>query len=113
MRPLPSDRYVCLLNGSLHEKAASQHFLKRVEKQFTAAGVVVAPVAVQPGAAHVYPEVTLRLLNDASAVVLASPIYSYSLPGGLMRLLEAWAHYAHEHPRPAPPILCRTQAIPS
>lgn len=102
MSPAISNGYACLLNGSLHEKASSQHFLKRAEKLFASAGVAVTPVAVQPGAAQIYSEATLQLLNEASLVVLASPVYSYSLPGSLMRLLEAWARYAGEHSRRAP-----------
>lgn len=93
-------RYVCLLQGSLHEHAASQRFLKGIEQQLVRHGLQVRHVAVQPGAAHVYPAEALATLQGARAVVLASPLYAYCLPGALMRLLEAWA--AHPRERPAP-----------
>lgn len=99
MSPEEAGRHVCLINGSQRgDKASSNHFLSSVEKHLVAKGHVVIRVAVEPGSGYRYPAETLRVLNDAAAVVLAFPLYGYCLPGGLMRLLEAWAAYAGPHP---------------
>ncbi len=88
MTTVTTKRYVCLVNGSLRgEKASSHHFLSRVAKHLVANGHVVTRIAVQPGAGVHYAAETLKVLNEAAAVVLAFPLYGYCLPGGLMRLL--------------------------
>ena len=103
MSALDDRRYVCLLNGSLRgERASSQHFLQRVDAGLARRGWCVTSLGVEPGAAHVYPSHVLSVLHGADAVVLASPLYGYCLPGGLMRLLEAWAEFARAHPRQRP-----------
>lgn len=98
MTPVAADRYVCLVNGSLRgDESSSCHFLNSVEQRLRANGHAVRRIAAEPGSGFQYAAETLRILNEAAAVVLACPLYGYCLPGGLMRLLEAWAEHAGQN----------------
>lgn len=95
----PAVAPVCLLNGSLRGDNASSHrFLSHLEARLAARHMSVVRFAVRSGAAATYPDELFATLDEASAVVVACPLYVYCLPGGVMRFLEGWARYAETHP---------------
>jgi hypothetical protein len=79
----------CLLNGSLRgEKAASLAFLNVVAAKLHAAGVATERVSVQAGGGGYSSRETLGVMAGADAIVVAFPLFSYTLPGGLTAFLE-------------------------
>ncbi len=89
---------ICFINGSLRGKAASSlKFLHGVDKllgdkEFEKPIITVR--ALMPGG---YPEEILKIIGSAHALVIAFPLFSYSLPGALMRLLEDYNAYAKQN----------------
>jgi hypothetical protein len=80
---------VCLLNGSLRgEKAASHAFLNVVSAKLNAVGVATERVSVQAGGGGYSSRETLGVVAAADAIVVAFPLFSYTLPGGLTAFLE-------------------------
>jgi hypothetical protein len=41
-----------------------------------------------------YPEDILKTISNADAIIMVFPLFSYGVPGALMRLLEDFYHYA-------------------
>jgi hypothetical protein len=81
---------ICLINGSLRgEKASSLFFLQKLEC-LLGAGAGMELVVVNTRARGGYPSSTLSVVNGADAVVIGFPLFVYSLPGALTRLLEDW-----------------------
>ena len=89
---------ICFINGSLRGEAASSlRFLQGLDrllgdKEFEKP--IIAVKAMMPGA---YPEEMLKMMGSAHALVVAFPLFSYSLPGALMRLLEDYNAYAKQN----------------
>jgi hypothetical protein len=89
---------ICFINGSLRGEAASSlRFLQGLDrllgdKKFEKSIITVK--AMMPGA---YPEEMLKMMGSAHALVVAFPLFSYSLPGALMRLLEDYNAYAKQN----------------
>jgi hypothetical protein len=89
---------ICFINGSLRGEAASSlRFLQGLDrllgdKEFEKPIITVK--AMMPGA---YPEEMLKMMGSAHALVVAFPLFSYSLPGALMRLLEDYNAYAKQN----------------
>ena len=89
---------ICFINGSLRGEAASSlRFLQGLDrllgdKEFEKPIITVK--AMMPGA---YPEEMLKMMGSARALVVAFPLFSYSLPGALMRLLEDYNAYAKQN----------------
>lgn len=80
---------VCLLNGSLRgKKATSARLLDRIEARLAAGELRIERVAVQPGAREHYPPEVLAAVCDADVIIMAFPLFSYSLPGALTAFLE-------------------------
>ena len=84
---------VCLVNGSLSgAKASSLTFLKRLSAEMTPALFQVDWVGVRPGASG--SRETLAAMSTADAIVLAFPLFSYSLSGAVTELLEDFHVFA-------------------
>jgi hypothetical protein len=85
---------ICFVNGSLRgQKASSLAFLKDVERQLPDADYAKKTVTVKARLKGGYPLETLRDLATADALILVFPLYTYGLPGALMRLLEDYCGY--------------------
>jgi multimeric flavodoxin WrbA len=86
---------VCLVNGSLRgAKAASLQFLQAVQDRLGAGEFVVRTIVVKAGIGEAHALDTLKALAEADAIVFAFPLFSYTLPGALIRLLEEFYAYA-------------------
>jgi hypothetical protein len=84
---------VCFVNGSLGgAKASSLAFLKLLSAKLTPAHFRVDWVGAKPGAGG--SGETLAAVGAADAVVLAFPLFSYTLPGALTALLEDFHAFA-------------------
>jgi hypothetical protein len=80
---------ICLLNGSLRGKdSASLQFLDRVAADMGPDDFEVSRVTVPFGINGHSRAETLGAMADADALVVAFPLFSYTLPGALTRLLE-------------------------
>lgn len=93
---------VCLINGSLRgRRAASLAFLQDVNRRLGSAGCRTSIVTVRADPAEGYPRDMLEDMGSADALVFVFPLYSYGLPGALMRLLEDYYRYVQTgHPHP-------------
>jgi hypothetical protein len=89
---------ICFINGSLRGEAASSlRFLQGLDKLLCDKEFekpIITVKAMMPGA---YPEEMLKMMGSAHALVVAFPLFSYSLPGALMRLLEDYNAYAKQN----------------
>ncbi len=86
---------VCLLNGSLRgEKASSLAFLNEVAARMNVADFHIDRLAVRAGVHGRYPREALAAAADADVLVMAFPLFSYTLPGALTRFLEDFYAYA-------------------
>jgi hypothetical protein len=86
---------VCLVNGSLRgTKASSLEFLRDVESRLPDADYAKKTVSVKAKLEGSYPVETLKDLATADALILVFPLFTYALPGALMRLLEDYGSYA-------------------
>jgi hypothetical protein len=84
---------VCLVNGSLGgAKASSLAFLRRLSAEMTPADFLVRWVGVKPGTGG--NGETLAVVGSADVIVLAFPLFSYTLPGALTALLEDFHEFA-------------------
>jgi hypothetical protein len=86
---------VCMVNGSLRgEKASSLGFLKDVRARMDPAVFEARMIAVRAVVKGGYPRETLTIMSRADAIVIAFPLFVYTLPGGLTRLLEEYQLHA-------------------
>ncbi len=80
---------VCLVNGSLRgRKATSVKLLDRMEAKLAKGELRIERVTVQPGVREHYPPEVLAVAYDADVIIIAFPLFSYSLPGALTAFLE-------------------------
>jgi hypothetical protein len=85
---------VCFINGSLRGKrAASLAFLQDVNRQLAEKEFKKTFIKVRAKVKDDYPEDTLKNLAVADVIVFVFPLYTYGLPGSLMRLLEEYYSY--------------------
>jgi hypothetical protein len=85
---------ICFINGSLRgEKAASLAFLKDVNCQLAENEYLKTFIKVRANVKDNYPEDTLKNLAAADVIIFVFPLYTYGLPGSLMRLLEDFYSY--------------------
>lgn len=85
---------ICLVNGSLRgKKASSLQFLEDISRRLPEEGYQKTIITVKARVPQSYPEETLRSLAEAAAIVLVFPLFTYGLPGALMRLLEDYYRY--------------------
>lgn len=84
---------VCLINGSLRgAKASSLTYLKLLTAKMASAHFHLDWVGVRPGAGG--SRETLAAMSTADAIVLAFPLFSYSLSGAVTALLEDFHAFA-------------------
>ncbi len=89
---------ICLINGSLRGEAASSlRFLRGVDRLLDDREFEKSILTVQALVPGAYPEEMLKILGSAHALVIAFPLFSYSIPGALMRLLEDYNEYANRN----------------
>ena len=85
---------ICLINGSLRgRKAASNEFLEDVNRRIPDNEFNKVFITLKARVKDDYPEDTLKSLAGADVIILAFPLYTYGLPGSLMRLLEEYYYY--------------------
>jgi len=85
---------ICLINGSLRGKgAASLAFLQDISRRLAEKDYKKTFIKVRARVTDDYPEETLKYLAAADAVIFVFPLYTYGLPGPLMRLLEDYYAY--------------------
>ena len=96
---------ICLVNGSLRgKKASSLAFLKDVDSRLSEAEYNKTFITVKARLKGNYPEDILKNLAGADAIILVFPLYTYGLPGALMRLFEDYYKYiqtGHEYNKDA------------
>ncbi len=96
---------VCLINGSPRGKLSSSLvFLRGLERSLTKEGVPTDLVTVGRRSGEPTPEGALQELAGAEALVFAFPLYAYSTPAALTKLLEELYQHLRLHPpreRPA------------
>ncbi len=85
---------ICLINGSLRGKdSSSLQFLNRVSANMGADDFQINRLTVPAGLnGHSSPE-TLAVMADADALVVAFPLFYYTLPGVLTRLFEDFGRH--------------------
>jgi hypothetical protein len=85
---------ICLVNGSLRgKKASSLEFLRDVESRLPDAEYAKTIVSVKACLKGSYPPAVLERLATADALILVFPLFTYAIPGALMRLLEDYYSY--------------------
>ncbi len=87
---------ICFVNGSLRGKRASSlQFLGDIDRLLSS-DYVKTYIGVKARPKEDYPPETLKSIAEADALILGFPLYTYGLPGALMRLLEDYYRYARE-----------------
>ena len=82
---------VCFINGSLGgEKASSLYFLRALQRLLDRDPARPDIVTVGCRIRGSHPNEDIAVLTTADVVVIAFPLFVYSLPGALTRLLEDW-----------------------
>jgi hypothetical protein len=85
---------ICFINGSLRgKKAASTAFLQDVNRRLPEKEYNKMFITVRANVKDDYPEETFKNLAGADVIIFVFPLYTYGLPGSLMRLLEDYYHY--------------------
>lgn len=85
---------ICFVNGSLRGKQASSlEFLRDIESRLPDTAYVKKTIWVKARVKGSYPAETLRDLATADALILVFPLYTYAIPGALMRLFEDYYSY--------------------
>lgn len=85
---------ICLINGSLRgKKASSLAFLEDVNRKLSDTEYDKTFLTVRAGLKGNYPEDMLQSMAGADSIVIVFPLFSYGLPGALMRFLEDYYRY--------------------
>lgn len=85
---------ICLINGSLRgKKASSKAFLEDVNRKLSDTEYKKTILTVRAGLKGNYPEDMLQSIAGADSIVIVFPLFSYGLPGALMRFLEDYYRY--------------------
>ena len=85
---------ICLINGSLRgKKASSLAFLEDVNRKLSDTEYKKTFLTVRARTKGNYPEDMLQSIAGADAIVIVFPLFSYGLPGALMRFLEDYYRY--------------------
>jgi hypothetical protein len=89
---------ICLINGSLRGKEASSLlFMNSIKGLLDDSEFHTAIINVRARAKVSYPEDILTAISRADAVIMVFPLFTYGIPGALMRLLEDFFQYAKGH----------------
>lgn len=87
-------KIVCFINGSLRgKKASSLEFLNDVNQKLSDAEYSKTFITVKARVEGGYPEDTLKSIAGTDVIILVFPLFSYGLPGALMRLIEDYYQY--------------------
>ncbi|HET6487950.1 MAG TPA: NAD(P)H-dependent oxidoreductase [Spirochaetia bacterium] len=93
----------CLISGSLRGAQSSSHqFLQDLSARLTAAGIDLERGTVRADPRSPYLEGFPGAMHEADAIVFAFPLFTYSLPGALTRLLEDLSARAGRKARTVP-----------
>lgn len=85
---------VCLINGSLRGKEASSlAFLEDVNRKLSDTEYNKTFLTVRARLKGGYPEDMLQSMASAASIIMVFPLFSYGLPGALMRFLEDYYRY--------------------
>ncbi len=85
---------LCVINGSLRgEKASSKCFLDYVVKKINQKNIDVHFLQVKTSVKNGYAVENFRSMASADALVVAFPLFCYTLPGALTQLLEEYYEY--------------------
>ncbi len=88
---------ICMVNGSLRgKKASSLVFLDCISRGLAQTEFRKETINVRANPKQATPEDQLRTLTQADAVIMVFPLFTYGVPGALMRLLEDWLQYADD-----------------
>lgn len=86
---------ICFINGSLRGKEASSLvFLNCINGMLANTEFNKDIINVRAKVKESYPEDKLKTISRADAVIMVFPLFSYGVPGALMRLLEDFYLYA-------------------
>ena len=89
---------ICLINGSLRGKQASSLvFLNFINGMLPDTEYNKDIINVRGRAKESYPEDTLETISRADAMIMVFPLFTYGIPGALMRLLEDYCMYVRGH----------------
>lgn len=85
---------ICFINGSLRGKEASSlQFINEINRMLSDAEHNKEFITVRARLKGSYPEDILKSMSRANAMIMAFPLFSYGIPGALMRLLEDYYGY--------------------
>jgi hypothetical protein len=85
---------ICLINGSLRGKEASSlAFLEDVDRKLPDREYDKTFLTVRARLKGGYPQDMLQSMAAADSIIMVFPLFSYGLPGALMRLLEDYYRY--------------------
>lgn len=85
---------ICLINGSLRgRKASSLVFLNYMNGMLADAGIHREIITIRAKVRDRYPEDDLETISRADVIIMVFPLYTYGIPGALMRLLEDYYQY--------------------
>jgi len=86
---------ICFINGSLRGKEASSLvFLNCINGMMADTEFNKDNINVRAKVKESYPEDNLKTISHADAILMVFPLFTYGIPGALMRLLEDFYHYA-------------------
>ncbi len=86
---------ICFINGSLRGKEASSLvFLNCINGMLADTEFNKYIINVRAKVKENYPEDILKTISCADAIIMVFPLFSYGVPGAMMRLLEDFYHYA-------------------
>jgi multimeric flavodoxin WrbA len=89
---------ICFINGSLRGKEASSLvFLNYINGMLAGTEFNKGNINVRAKVKESYPEDNLNTISHADAIIMVFPLFTYGIPGALMRLLEDFYHYAKGH----------------
>jgi hypothetical protein len=86
---------ICFINGSFRGKEASSLvFLNCINGMLADAEFNKDFIRVRAKVKEGYPDDDLRTISRADAIIMVFPLFTYGIPGALMRLLEDFSRYA-------------------
>ena len=86
---------ICFINGSLRGKAASSLvFLNSIKGMLADTEFNKDIINVRAKIKESYPEDILKTISRSDAIIMVFPLFTYGVPGALMRLLEDFYLYA-------------------
>ena len=86
---------ICFINGSLRRKEASSLvFLNYINGMLADTEFSKDIINVRAKVKESYPEDNPKTISRAEAIIMVFPLFTYGIPGALMRLLEDFYLYA-------------------